>query len=273
MTLCVTILKRIFFSILFFQSALFVSSLVCQTAETVGYLKITTDSIGIEVRLNDQLLGFTPLPIIALRPGSYQLAARHPAPYVWGNFDWQDSVTIVAPDTLTVQPNFKTLFAVRTNPFNAAVFLNNDYLGETPLAFPLNAHRDYLLRLKKDGFQDYVIDLKNVRANFLSVDLIENHSRLKLNELVAQQHRQTKHRYRALTYSFWGLSILTGLTTVYLKDQADEKYRQYLVAGSLKQMNRYYNDSKRYDRYTYISLSVLQGCFVLSFYFLMKSLD
>ena len=56
------------------------------------------------------------------------------------------------------------------------------------------------------------------------------------------------------------------------KDQADEKYQQYLVAGSLSEMNKYYNEAKKYDRYTYISAGVLQGFFALSFYFLMKSL-
>jgi hypothetical protein len=271
--LCFSDLQRKFCSILFFHSVLFVSSLICQTPENFGYLRVAADSIGIEIRLNDQLLGYTPLPIICLPPGNYQIVARHPNPYVWGNFDWQDSVTIVPHDTLTAHPVFKTLIAVRTNPFDASVFLNNEYQGNTPLAIPINSHKNFQLLLKKDGFQDYLIDLNQVRSNFLTVDLIKNYRQLNLNQFEQQQRRRSKHRYRAATYSLWGLSILTGLSTVYLKDQADGKYRQYLVAGSLRDMNKYYNDSKRYDRYSYVSLGVLQGCFMLSFYFLMKSLD
>ncbi len=265
--------QRQFFFILFLHSILFISSIYCQTDEGLGYLKVATDSTGIEIRLNDKLLGRTPLPIIGLTSGKYQLMARHPNPYVWGNFDWQDSVAIAPPDTIIVHPCFKKLFTVRTNPFDASVFLNNEYRGNTPLAIPLNSYQNFQLLLKKDGFQDYSIDLNPLSSNFLTVNLIKNHAQLKVNELTQQQHRRSKHRYRALTYSFWGLSILTGLSTVYLKDQADEKYQQYLVAGSLKDMNKYYNDARRYDRYTYVSLGVLQGCFVLSFYFLMKSLD
>ncbi len=260
-----------FFSLFSFYLTLFVSPVFCQTAESPGYLKVATDSIGIEIRLNDKLLGHTPLPIICLPSGKYEIVARHPNPYIWGNFDWQDSILIVPLDTITIRPLFKKLFTVRTTPYDASVFLNNDSLGSTPFAFPINSHKNYQLLLKKNGYQDYTIDLNQVSSNFLTVDLVKNPSQLKLNELA--QQRRSKHRYRALTYSFWGLSILTGLSTVYLKDQADAKYQQYLEAGSLKKMNQYYKDSKKYDRYTYISLAALQGCFVLSSYFLIKSLD
>jgi len=244
-----------------------------QTYDSFGYLKIQTDSSKIEIKINNKSIGFTPLPVIALIPGDYTVSAIHPNPYQWGNLDWQDSIHVIANDTILIQPEFRTLFSVRTNPFGAQVFLNNEFQGNTPLSILLNSHKNYQLLVKKDGFKNYSIDLKQINNNFLNADLVQNKDQLDLNEFVQHKHRKAKHRYRAITYSLWGLSVLTGLSTVYLKDQADDKYKQYLIAGSLNDMNKYYNEVKKYDRYTYISVGVLQGFFVLSFYFLMKSID
>ena len=244
-----------------------------QTHESFGYLRIQTDSSRVEIRVNNKSIGYTPLPIIALQPGDYIVSAIHSNPYLWGNLDWQNSIQIIHNDTIIIQPEFKTLFSIRTNPFGASVFLNDEFKGNTPLSILVNYPKNYQLLVKKDGFMDYPVDLKQIKNNFLNVNLERNKGQLDLNEFEQQKHRKAKHRYRAVTYSLWGLSILTGLSTVYLKDQADDKYKQYLVAGSLSEMNKYYNEAKKYDRYTYISLGVLQGFFVLSFYFLMKSID
>ena len=249
------------------------SLVIGQTHETNGYLKIQTDSNRIEIRLNNKSIGYTPLPIIALKPGDYNISAIHPSPYRWGNIDWQDSIHVIANDTILTQPEFKTLFSIRSNPFGAAIFLNDEFKGNTPLSILLNSHKNFQLLVKKHGFKDYLIDLKQTKNNFLNLNLVQNKGQLVLNKFEQQKHRKAKHCYRLMTYSLWGLSILTGLSTVYLKDQADEKYKQYLVAGSLSEMNKYFNEAKKYDRYTYVTLGVLQGFFVLSFYFLMKSLN
>lgn len=245
-----------------------------QTNEDAGFLKIESDSIGIEVRLNNKLLGYTPLPIISLLPGNYLISAVHPHPYLWGNFDWQDTIKILSNDTLIVQPKFKTFFFIRTNPFGAEVFLNNELQGNSPLSLLIYSKNNLQqLLIKKEGYKDYFINLNEISNNFLNVSLTKNNSLQSLKEFNEQKQRKLKNRYRKLAYSFWGLSIVSGLSTAYLKDQADEKYQQYLVAGSLSDMNKYYNESKRFDRYSYVSVGILQGCFALSFYFLMKSLN
>ncbi len=245
----------------------------CQTADRVGFLKIDTDSLHVEIRLNDQSLGYTPLPILAIPAGKYQITASHPNPYVWGNSDWQDSIFVVAHDTLTLRPTFKSIFTIRTNPFDAAVYLNGKLLGYTPLTIPLNSTSNQVLTIKKEGFQDQWIRLSELTNNYLQIDLLRNQSNWEIAQTKYRQQRLLKKYYRSISYSLWGLSILTGFSTVYFKDRADDYYQRYLIAGSLQQMNRYYHDAQRFDRYTYISLAALQACFGLSFYFLLKSLD
>ena len=254
--------------IIIFILVFYVFQVFSQSQQSFGYLKINYDSTGIEILLNNKPLGCTPLPIILLKPGIYKISALHPNPYLWGTFDWQDSIKIVSNDTLTIQPEFNKILHIITDPFDADIFLNNEYKGKSPAVISIYSQDSAQLVVKRAGYKDYVIDLKQVKNNSINVNLARNHDFSGLKNFKKQ--RKSKNRYKTLAYSFWGLSILSGLSTVYLKDQADEKYNQYLAAGSLKEMNNYYHDAKKYDRYTYISMGIMQGCFVLSFYFLMK---
>jgi len=247
------------------------SQVFSQPQGNLGYLKIDYDSTGIEIQLNNKTLGLTPLPIIMLTPGTYKIFARHPKPYLWGTFDWQDSIKIVSDDTLIIQPQFVKILFIKTDPFDADVFLNNKLMGQSPLSISFYSVDSSQLLVKKNGYENYGIDLNQVTSDYLNIILTENQRKLGLKDFQLLSQKKSKHRYKKLAYSFWGLSILTGLSTVYLKDQADEKYQQYRVAGSLKDMNKYYQDAKRLDRYTYVSMGILQGCFILASYFLMKS--
>ena len=245
---------------------------ICQSYEHKGYLKIETSRTGIEIHLDQERLGFTPLPVLELEPGNYELTALHPNRYVWGNLDWQQRIQITPDDTLIIKPDFSKILSLRSSPFGADVFVNSQFLGKTPLNLIVSNHENGIVKLKKEGFLDYSISLDEITTNFLNIALIEKKSDFNLITVDWNHQRDIKKRYRRLTYGLWGLSILTGLTTVYFKDQADQKYEQYLRAGSLQDMNKYFQDSKNYDKYANISAGVLQGCFLLSFYFLFKSI-
>lgn len=237
-----------------------------------GYAKIEMDSIGIEILIDGKLIGMTPLPLIELPTGAHQIAALHPQRFLWGNLDWVQTIQISIADTLIVKPTFRILCSIHSEPFGAEVFLNNELQGTTPLTIALDTQTSYSLLLKKEGYADYYLDGSPIQSNHLQVKLSKDDQFFDV-KAEQQQQQKTQSRYRKLTYGLWGLSILTGLATVYFKDKADEKYQQYLVAGSLRDMNRFFNDTKRFDQYSNISLGAVQGCFVLSFYFLIKSVN
>lgn len=241
-------------------------------SQDFGYIKIETDSSGIEILIDGKLVGMTPLPPVAVQPGEHQVAALHPQRYQWGNLDWLQLIQISFGDTVILRPTFKILFSIQSQPFGAEVYLNDDLQGTTPLTFACESKNSCAVILKKEGYKDQVIDLSQVQTDHLQVSLVKNSNLVDLYQ-AEKETGLKQNRYRKITYGLWGLSILTGLATVYFKDQADEKYRQYLVSGSLQEMNKLFNDANRYDRYSTISLGAVQGCFVLSFYFLIKSVN
>ncbi|HEX9972468.1 MAG TPA: PEGA domain-containing protein [bacterium] len=241
-------------------------------SQDFGYVKIETDSAGIEILIDAKLVGMTPLPVIALQPGNHQVAALHPQRYLWGNLDWLQNVQTLPGDTVIVRPTFKILFSIQSQPFGAEVYLNNVLQGTTPLTIAIESKDSSSVILKKEGYNDQFLDLNQFQTNHLQVPLVRNNQLFDFKQVEKNEHKK-QSRYRKLTYGMWGLSVLTGLATVYFKDQADEKYQHYLVAGSLRDMNKLFNDAKRFDQYSNISLGAVQGCFVLSFYFLIKSVN
>lgn len=240
--------------------------------QEVSYLKVETDSTGIVILCDGKILGPTPLPVVNLVAGEHQIVALNPKRFLWGNPDWSRQLTFPPAETLVVAPRFQKQVFIQTEPFGADVYINDEWHGTTPLIMLLDGINRQQLMFKKDGYETQLLQFDPVQSNYVKLQLIRKNAYFeKINAKSSQRTAQLRHR--RLTYGLWGLSIVTGLATVYFKDQADEKYRRYLQAGSFKEMSSYFNDARRFDRYSNISLGAVQGCFVLSFYFLIKSVD
>ncbi len=264
-------IKSSHFLVMLIASFLFIFPSLLQGQE-LSYLKVTTDSAGILILCDGKMLGATPLPVISLLAGEHQIVALNPKRFAWGNPDWSRQLNFPPAETLIVAPRFLRQVFIQTEPYGAEVYANEAWQGTTPLILLLDDTTAYQIMVKKNGYETQFLQFDPSRTNTLKLQLTKRsfdaaQTRFKSVKQTAQI------RQRRLTYGLWGLSILAGLATVYFKDQADEKYQRYLQAGSLKDMNRYFNDAKRFDCYSNISLGSVQGCFVLSFYFLIKSVD
>lgn len=238
--------------------------------QEISYLKVETDSAGIAILCDGQMLGATPLPVLSLPAGTHQIVALNPKRFLWGNPDWSRQLNFAPAETLIITPKFQTQVFIRTEPFGADVYINDIWQGTTPLIMLLDEINEQQFMVKKDGYETQSLQFDPGRSNQVKLHLAKKSANAERNDSKAIQ-RTAQVRYRRLTYGLWGMAILTGLAAVHFKDRADEKYQRYLQAGSLKDMNRYFNDTRRLDRYSNISLGAVQGCFVLSFYFLIKS--
>lgn len=235
-----------------------------------GFLKINTDQKNITFFVDSEIVELPLTNIIDLQPGTHDIIFFHPKRFTWGNCDFQTRITILPADTVTITPVFQSILNIRSSPQNAEVYFNKELIAKTPFSI-INTESPFTeIILKKEGFQDYKIALDQLQNNFINIQLNEEK---KIYNLPKIKFKNLKSRNRKISYSFFGLSLITGFSSVYFKNQADQNYNKYLTNGSLKNMNNYFQKSKKYDRYTNAALGVLQGCFLLSFYFLMKSFE
>ena len=236
----------------------------------VGCLNIISPDSGLIVSLNDSIIGTTPLNFIKVDSGSHKLSISNPQKGMWKYDDWEQQIQIYIGDTINIKPTFKQNFIIRSNPFDAQVFINDRYYGNTPLYldfFPSNE----ILKIKKECYKPYSINLVHITSSSLNITLEPNEAlhRTFQNEQFKKERRL--QRNKKLTYSFLAFTVCSGLATAYFKNQAELKYNQYLTAGNLKDMNRYYNDTKKLDKISAISFTLFEASFALSFYFLIKA--
>lgn len=243
-----------------------------QTADSLGYLKIESDLPNLQIHIDGEPVTYAKIPFFSLTPGKYEITILHPNRYFWGNYDWRENINIASNDTLTLNPVFRYALNIRTTPFGARVFIDDEPKGKTPLTVFLEMGSSYEILIKKQGYYDYTIQSHLIKENYLRINLLKKDNADSEQMSSFDITRSKKARYRKYAYGFWVASLVSGFTTVYLKNEAEDWYDRYLTAGSMSRMNDYYQKSLDYDKYTLISLGALQGCFGLSFYFLIKSL-
>ena len=92
--------------------------------EEWGYLKIMTPSHGLAVKIDGNLIGFSPLEILTLEPGLHKVQVGHSDQANWLNLDWIGEVNIAVGDTSTIEVLFKRNYSINSQPFGAAVLLS-----------------------------------------------------------------------------------------------------------------------------------------------------
>lgn len=234
-----------------------------------GYIKIVSPDSGLIVTIDDSVFAKTPSEPFALEKGNHRIGVSNPRKGLWHYNDWTSEVTIEPGDTLIVAPEFKKNIIIRTNPFEAGVYLNDKYLGTTPLYHEVDDPANSVFLLKKLNHVSFIIETDTLTKSTINIELKPIEEQL---PLVVQGYLQNEviSGNKKVVYSLFALTIASGFSAAYLKDRADKKYSQYVSAGSLHKMNKYYDDSKKLDNYSSISLGLFEVSFVVSLYYLIK---
>ncbi|MBP7139304.1 MAG: serine/threonine protein kinase [Caldisericia bacterium] len=126
-----------------------------QPIKKEGTLIINSEPSGATVYINNVKKGLTPLKI-NLPPGSYNLKIEKE-----DYLPYPDS--IVLKENSIVEKNFplhpipKTSYlTVYSDPTNAQVLLNGDFIGYTPITNYKIEKGEYSLRVKKEGYKEYL---------------------------------------------------------------------------------------------------------------------
>jgi hypothetical protein len=132
-----------------------------------AWLSVTANVERATIYLNDQLVGYSPYDnFVKLKPGHYKIKLTKQ-----NYFDYQDDIELKTGKRINYSADLKTqlaAFSLSSNVIGAKVFLNDRYLGETPLKpidnLPLG---EYKLSLTKANYFDYVktINIKPGRVN------------------------------------------------------------------------------------------------------------
>ena len=115
---------------------------------------IYSNPAGATVHINNNLQGQTPLTIGSVPNGNYQILIQYT-----GYSDWSQNITLsnnvqTVNATLTPISTTNGSVSVESDPSNAAVFLNTEYKGKTPITLNIS-HGTYRVVIQKTGYLDW----------------------------------------------------------------------------------------------------------------------
>jgi hypothetical protein len=133
-------------------------------------LQIQSTPTGAKVRLNNVLIGRTPLRSVKLIPGSYQLTASETDYEVYrSNVAIETSVSASLSFRMA-RMIFHGNLTVTTDPPGATVYLNHDNIGVSPVTRENLETRRYLVRIEHENWDRWIRYVRVERDRTVEVD-------------------------------------------------------------------------------------------------------
>lgn len=131
-----------------------VSATLTASTPSPNSIYINSNPAGATVYINNNLQGQTPLTIGSVPNGNYQILIQYA-----GYSDWSQNITLnnnvqTVNATLTHISTTNGSVSVESDPSNAAVFLNTEYKGKTPITLNIS-HGTYRVVIQKTGYLDW----------------------------------------------------------------------------------------------------------------------
>ncbi len=217
-----------------------------------GRLTIHSVPENVEVRIDSVLFGTTPLEQIELAPGPHLIEGLSPEAGVWNSENVVRTIDIRAGSDTTIELRFQKHVKINSIPYHAKLTLNNKILGFTPLSIPFGENRGKEFRMEKNGYNSLAFVLKNSRPHLFElqpIDMAENKPDLPFGYSLVHTRLKTK-------FLFLTGTVVTHWLSFYFKNVADDSYEKYSQTVDPRQMNKYWDKTRKYDRYSDITLGV-----------------
>jgi len=213
----------LFINILFALVIIIVADVFPQDCEV--HLTIISDIENVNIFIDDSLAGAGNNINAILSKGRHKIIALENSDR-WDSKTFIDSLHVTDCDDITLQYNFSDKVLLNTEPQDVYVFSNDSLIGYTPLLIPMELND---IRLEKKGFESKIISYSDFGMN----------KPVKLN--YTGEYDDGNFFDKTLFKILIGTMVALGVTTAYLKLEADDKFAEYKITGDpalLEQTNK-----------------------------------
>jgi hypothetical protein len=131
-----------------------VSATLTASTPSPNSIYLYSNPSGATVYINNNLQGHTPLTLGSVPDGNYHIVIQYT-----GYSDWSQNITVnnnVQTVNATLTPISATngSIVLESDPSNAAVYLNTEYKGKTPITINIS-HGTYRVVIQKTGYLDW----------------------------------------------------------------------------------------------------------------------
>lgn len=227
--------------------------------EKYGTININTEPAGAFTYIDSEFVGKTPITNLKVKPGTYTLKLKNPEISSWLEQDFVQKIEVKENDTMNLHITFEKFIKINSNPFSATILLGDSTIGTTPAIFKMKDLLGKSLKLVKKGYNDAEIFVDG-KTDKIEVNLTPH------NGAETELRTEPKNKLN-ITLPIAGVSLASGITSIYFKTKADKLYDEYLKTGNPEKLNTI----KTYDKIAGITLVIFEVTAIFAIYILMKN--
>lgn len=231
---------------------LVVSFSVAQETNNTGNLSILLNGPGF-IYINSELISDQSILHMPLKSGEYNISVSSSTSRKWNDRGYEKQIYIYPNQNIELNIKNTNLYYVNSYPFGSNVVFNNKVIATTPAYIDISdLDLTENLEIKKEGFykKNFAIN-KSKNEYFLKLKPLANN-----NDLIVASSGLDNAQASWYKEGFVLVSVLSSWAAFYFKREADKNYSRYLSEGNSSKMNKYFDNTKRFDTYSDISLSV-----------------
>ncbi len=216
-------------------------------------LSIFSVPSGVQIRLNSVLIGNTPLTKLSVKPGKYSIEAVARDAGIWNMRNVQQEVFIEGGGDTSITIQFPRLIKINSIPFHAKLLQDNHLVGLTPVVVDLKTYRGKDFTLEKTGYETTRFTLTDQSPPPFVMQPLDQ-TALKL-ERHSFTHDLFHSRFRT-KFLFVTGTVVTHWMSFYFKNLADDNYDKYLTTANPALMNKYWDNTQKYDQLSEFTLGI-----------------
>lgn len=206
------------------------------------------------VRIDSVLVGRTPLTDIQVEAGAHLIHIAPPKGGVWNYEDKHIEIVMAESQDTTLSIQFDRPVFVNSIPYGAHLKADHEHIGITPLYLSFESNSGASFQIIKEGFEPYHFVLSEPEPILAKLKRKEGYT----------EHEKQKPRFFGLMpkkhvkskFTLLALTVAAHWTSFYFKNMADQKFDDYLRTADPQLMKKHWDDTKKYDRLSEISLGV-----------------
>ncbi len=223
-------------------------------------INIVSNIDSARVYINSQFKGFTPLNEIISDQDTALLCVTDEEITLWSA--QKIATTVVINKDTTFSFIFRNRLNIVSSPAEAKVFIDDRFIGNSPLFVTYEKGKSSVLKISKENFESRVVQLDSVLTKSINVylqPLYENRS-----ETSSRDSHEISGS-NLITYLIIG-GVAAGLVSGYTKMKADNLEKEYKA----KKSDKLKSDIYTLDTISNLSLILFEGCLISVNYLLLK---
>ena len=239
----------------------------------VGYLQFfNVKPLGV-VFIDSMRVKLSPDGIQPVRAGRHVVRIKSPDRCNWYIRDFVDTVFVSSGDTLSLSVVFPRFVLLNSQPYGAEVFCGDKSIGYTPVLVSSEILRAGNLSLRKIGYFPVSIMEPDSSLQVLWIPLQKSEKCNQVQMTLRSRAQKQPGHSKFWTYTSFSVAVLSGITALVTKNEADHYYRRYLQSTDPNTMQKYYDQTQKFDRYAGTSYVFFELSFITSIYLLVKNID